>query len=430
MATTNPAIRFLVLTMGYNYYTSGDIGMAEIVDEQFMHDFFEWLSEHADYFYGWSNMSNIALLFSQQTLDFLDKGSWEGYAYHDEFLGIAMMLMESNIPFKVINEGDLDTLDGYEAVILPDAACMTDEQTELIRQYVANGGTIISINETSLYNEYGMKWNDFLLQDVFGVSVNNTGSEEICVNEYGKGKSIFMVTPIGRYYYWASQPWANYGNKNEAEYWREKLLEMVVEANTSLPFEVNGDAVVIPYEKGNEKMFRILNLNNIKLGNAVPKEQEVEIKIYDDANEVEVLDFFGEMRDVEVRKDGNATVVNFTIYTQCCLTYSLNGSALYASIGRPERGGIYFMDREIMVTNSDKAIIIGKITIQAEAYSIEGIEKVEFYIDDELKFVDYDEPYEWIWNEFAFGRHEIKVMAYDSMGNEASDEQEIWIFNL
>ncbi len=46
---------------------------------------------------------------------------------------------------------------------------------------------------------------------------------------------------------------------------------------------------------------------------------------------------------------------------------------------------------------------------------------VEFHIDDVLKSNDNKLPYEWLWDEFAFGTHEIKVVAYDSEGNKASD---------
>ena len=416
----------LVLTMGFNYYTSGNIGMAGIVDEQFMHDFFEWLGNHDDYFYGWDGNTNIALLFSQQTLDFLDRGSWEGYAYHDEFLGITMMLIESNVPFEVISEKDLNQLDKYDVVILPDFACMSEEQADKIRQYVANGGTIIAINETSLYNEYGIKRNDFLLKDVFGVGINEVEDEKIYENEYNNGKAIFIITPVGRYYYWAAAPWGNYGNKIEAEYWRGKLLDMIGRINLFIPFEIDGNAVAFSYEKEDKKMIRILNFKNIGLGNAVPKEEEIEVKIYGSVNEAKVLDFMGNARSAEIKKEENTSIISFTLYTQCCLIYSTNESVLHASIVKPEEGKIYFMGREITSVPSDKVIIIGGISIE----TITNGNKVEFYVDDELKFIDEEEPYRWQWDERAIGKHEIKVIAYDNEGNKAKDEIEAIIFNI
>ncbi|MEA2055181.1 MAG: DUF5050 domain-containing protein [Candidatus Thermoplasmatota archaeon] len=95
-------------------------------------------------------------------------------------------------------------------------------------------------------------------------------------------------------------------------------------------------------------------------------------------------------------------------------------------IYKPDAGKIYFMNREIMAINSDKAIIIGKIIIEANTSG----NKIEFYIDDELKSSDTQVPYEWLWDEFAIGTHEIKVITYDNKGNEASDEINVTIFNL
>jgi len=88
------------------------------------------------------------------------------------------------------------------------------------------------------------------------------------------------------------------------------------------------------------------------------------------------------------------------------------------SIERP-RNRLYVFDKEIMRLKIP--IIIGKITITAGTFDEDGINRVEFCIDDVLKFIDHDEPYSWLWDEFAIGKHEIKVVAYDNSGNKAED---------
>ena len=97
------------------------------------------------------------------------------------------------------------------------------------------------------------------------------------------------------------------------------------------------------------------------------------------------------------------------------------------SIERPSNY-LYILDKEIFPLKMP--IIIGKITLAADVYDEDGISKVEFYIDNEFKTVDDYPPYEWLWNEFAIGKHEIKVIAYDMEGNKAADEQNVWILNL
>ena len=95
------------------------------------------------------------------------------------------------------------------------------------------------------------------------------------------------------------------------------------------------------------------------------------------------------------------------------------------SISKPLKGKIYLMDREIMSVPSDMAVIIGKITIEAETNG----NRVEFYVDGELKYNDSEPPFSWQWNEFAVGQHEIKVIAY-SGETKATDEENVWIFNI
>jgi len=97
------------------------------------------------------------------------------------------------------------------------------------------------------------------------------------------------------------------------------------------------------------------------------------------------------------------------------------------SIERP-RNYLYIFNREIISLKIPR--ILGKITVTADAFDEEGIEKVEFYVDDVLKFTDYDKPYPWLWNEFAIGKHKIKVAGYGMGGNEAEDEISVIIFNL
>jgi len=97
-------------------------------------------------------------------------------------------------------------------------------------------------------------------------------------------------------------------------------------------------------------------------------------------------------------------------------------------IRKPREKFLYIFDREIMPFFD--TVIIGKITVEVDAGDEDGIERVEFYVDNVLKFTDYNEPYLWLWDKFAMGRHVIKAVAYDNEGNKAEDKIKIIIFNL
>jgi hypothetical protein len=80
----------------------------------------------------------------------------------------------------------------------------------------------------------------------------------------------------------------------------------------------------------------------------------------------------------------------------------------------------------------NKARIIGSIDIEAYVYKNwyghGSAEKVEFYIDNKLKETVTSEPYLWTWSEIKFGKHTIKVIAYDKDENISTKEIEVYKF--
>jgi hypothetical protein len=100
----------------------------------------------------------------------------------------------------------------------------------------------------------------------------------------------------------------------------------------------------------------------------------------------------------------------------------------FINITRPKKGFLYIKDKEIAPIGT--TLILGKITQRVYAQDLEsGVNKVEFYVDNTLKNSDKIAPYEWMWDERVFGRHRIKVIAYDNSGKEASAEMRVIIFN-
>jgi hypothetical protein len=102
----------------------------------------------------------------------------------------------------------------------------------------------------------------------------------------------------------------------------------------------------------------------------------------------------------------------------------------YVKIIKPKKGVVYVFDREITPSLLGNTIIFGEITLKCTAYDNIGVESVAFYIDDVLKHVDYNPPFEWLLDEFIVGKHELKVVAYDKNENAATDKMMVIIFNL
>ena len=270
-----------VLAAGFNYYTSGDYGMASTPDPAFRQQLFGWLADHDDAYYDadLQPYANVALLFSRQTLDYLDKGNWNSdYAYHDEWRGMAMMLLESHIPYRVITEADLtaETLADYDALVLPLFGAMSPAQAQAIRDYVAAGGTIVATGQTSLFDAQGQPLPDFQLADVFGVSYSQAEEGTVYVHDYGAGRSVFTLDRYLSEYFWAAAPTWGGGNPAQAEAIRQAFLAEVWSPAAITPVlatDAPRGVILLPFVSGDELVVRVVNLVDVDTDDADPTPQ-------------------------------------------------------------------------------------------------------------------------------------------------------------
>ena len=109
-----------------------------------------------------------------------------------------------------------------------------------------------------------------------------------------------------------------------------------------------------------------------------------------------------------------------------------------AGISLPEINMLHIRGRPIWkfilnIVLHEKTVLIGKIIINANASDESGIEKVEFYFDEELKYTDEEAPYEYeirkadVFRRFI-RRHTIKIIAYDTEGK--TDDASIKVITL
>jgi hypothetical protein len=143
-----------------------------------------YLAANSRYYQKTRSEAKVAVVWSEVTADFYAGGGAqlididrvarksEIGDLDQEFGGISEALLRAHTPFDVIDDVTLDTgsLDRYEAVFLPNVACMSDRTAARLREYVRNGGHLFATFETSLYSETGIRRNNFALADVFGAS--------------------------------------------------------------------------------------------------------------------------------------------------------------------------------------------------------------------------------------------------------------------
>ena len=93
------------------------------------------------------------------------------------------------------------------------------------------------------------------------------------------------------------------------------------------------------------------------------------------------------------------------------------------NITKPQKGKIYIFNKEIASIPFSFAIVIGKIDVVVEGKA----DYVEFYVDSQKVAEKNEEPYTWRWDGLYIGRHEIKVVAYNMVGDESEESVMAWV---
>jgi len=136
-------------------------------------------------------------------------------------------------------------------------------------------------------------------------------------------------------------------------------------------------------------------------------------------------DITGSDLSVDVIMDGNKTVI--------ALFLPVNSSPFSVNITKPVSNSLYIFDHKVPFDFKmlSASLVFGSITIDVEVENAMGAVTIEFYVDDVLKMnvTSGDSSFSWTWDERAFFRHTIRVIAHDEENNTVDDSIEIIIFN-
>ncbi len=92
-------------------------------------------------------------------------------AHTESAMQVASRLIQAHLPFEVITKASLSQLQHCRILILPNVNMMDENECETIRGWVQAGGGLIATGGTSIVDKLGRKHSDFMLADVFGVSL-------------------------------------------------------------------------------------------------------------------------------------------------------------------------------------------------------------------------------------------------------------------
>jgi Hypothetical glycosyl hydrolase 6 len=142
--------------------------------------FYDWLALNESHFRNRRSLANLAVLYPQSTIAFYCSNGTRERRLNGELIdptdylqGLYYALLEGRFLFDFVHQENLtpEALKPYRALLIPNAAYLRDNECEAIRRYVASGGSLLATFETSRYNEWGQRREDFGLADLFGVHV-------------------------------------------------------------------------------------------------------------------------------------------------------------------------------------------------------------------------------------------------------------------
>jgi len=110
------------------------------------------------------------------------------------------------------------------------------------------------------------------------------------------------------------------------------------------------------------------------------------------------------------------------------VTIKIDKTAPSIELTTPQEKRLYVFGRGILPTFR-KTIIIGKITVEANATDNIGVMNVKFFVDGTEMANITTPPYQWKWGG-AFGNKNLTVVAYDAAGLEDSQSVDVLIFSL
>jgi len=117
----------------------------------------------------------VKILYSKATRSYTGNDDPQKDDFGSAVTGMEKVLQEAHLPYGFIPDFRLTAseLEGCELLILPNIACLSDQQVKTITEYVEQGGKLLATYSTSLFDENGNQRENFALSSLFGCSFQN-----------------------------------------------------------------------------------------------------------------------------------------------------------------------------------------------------------------------------------------------------------------
>ncbi|MFT4094306.1 MAG: beta-galactosidase [Niabella sp.] len=289
---TNDSKLKMAEALAYNRQGIGLIGGMEEMDggnyrtplalPEDQKEYIRFFKDHFEYYKNTKNIADIAVLHSFASMAYNNDRP-----YQSTFL-FEQSLIQGKVPFDIIFDEQLKHLDRYKVLVLADQESLTEEQENIIRTFVRNGGGLVVTEHTSLYNAWHQRKADFGLADLLKIKApdwhNRSTPEDILAipeqrNEFGKGRVSYLPEVI------PSRPKpamaAMFGQYFKLAKNHDQLIDAVTWASkNNLSLHIEGsETVTMELVKQDDKNRIILHLVNFNYKKAAAENLKVSLKI-------------------------------------------------------------------------------------------------------------------------------------------------------
>ena len=139
--------------------------------------------------------------------------SWPSMAYSIQATRVPTILTEQvliqhKVPFAVIFDEQIGTIDRYQAIILPGQECLSKSNIDRLANYVRKGGTVVFTDNTAEFNDWREKRPSNPLFELMGITPASAGirtsvpkgmtamveeaTPVVITRQLGKGKMVYI----------------------------------------------------------------------------------------------------------------------------------------------------------------------------------------------------------------------------------------------
>jgi hypothetical protein len=270
--TTSP--RLMAESMAYNRQI-GMVGWLSTVDELSNEEraYIDFFKKNYEHYQDINNIADVAVLHSFASMAYNNDDPYQGVFLFEQ------TLIQEKIPFDIIFDNNLKDLSEYKVLVLADQECLSDEQLDLIRNFINKGGGLVATGNTSLYNEWRQRRREFGLDDLFKVKPENISNIPIQKNNADKKRIVYIPyiqpsLPKPAALPMSSQYWKLPLNRND-------LVESIQWAsgnNLSVKIEAPLTVTMELYQKEDKSAF-ILHLINFDSSFSLIKDIKVDLQL-------------------------------------------------------------------------------------------------------------------------------------------------------